>query len=56
MTNEEKKCNDCEARRLCHECKHADIVIPEFTKLNIDDYFRLSETKPLAGREVANRD
>ena len=56
MTNEEKKCNDCEMRKLCHQCKHKDVVIPTRPKLTIDDYLRLSETKPLSGREGANRD
>ena len=56
MTNKEKKCNDCEMRKPCCECKHKDVVIPTRSKLTIDDYLRLNETKPLSGREVANRD
>lgn len=50
----ESVCNLCEVTLVCHKCRHKAIVITMPSKLYIDDYHRLCETKPLNGQEVHN--
>ena len=48
----EQTCHDCERRKWCNQCEHSSVIITEAKPLTIDDYFRLSQTEPIAGREA----
>ena len=52
MAKAQQTCHDCERRRLCNSCEHQDVIILNAKPLTIDDYFRLSKTEPIAGREA----